>query len=107
TFIFVILQAPPSSTLFPYTTLFRSKLARVGLGQGLPFRVPFPHGPVGPVAVDVAGVLGEDGEDQLVDGIEAPGRIQRPEPALEPDRKSTRLNSSHVASLYAVFCLKK
>src|SRR5690349_24184665 len=70
-----MIRRPPRSTLFPYTTLFRSR--RRGRDQAL--RLPRP--------------------------LPGPGR-RRP---LHPrrDRKSTRLNSSHVEISYAVFCLKK
>src|SRR6266511_3392485 len=66
-FFFLMIRRPPRSTLFPYTTLFRSR--------------PAPPGPGCPPA-------------------RCPRRRGR-------DRKSTRLNSSHVKSSYAVFCLKK
>src|SRR5437660_9752262 len=71
-------RRPPSSTLFPYTTLFRSIPAHL-----------FPLRPLD-VLDDLAGntCLIEEGFDVR-------------------DRKSTRLNSSHVAISYAVFCLKK
>src|SRR3712207_7804217 len=94
-----MIRRPPRSTLFPYTTLFRS--------DGL-----FDQG------VDVAddrGVvvgLGEVGDGSLVGGAQA--RRQVAEVALlaaqaldDLDRKSTRLNSSHANISYAVFCLKK
>src|SRR5437667_5535728 len=69
-----MIRQPPRSTLFPYTTLFRS---------------------VGP--------------DPLIDlDARGPGHIDREDLFLEPtDRKSTRLNSSHITISYAVFCLKK
>src|SRR5256885_6612775 len=70
-FFFLMIRRPPRSTLFPYTTLFRS-CAR-----------PAPRGPF-----DVRG----DRAHRL--------------PVLQ-DRKSTRLNSSHLVISYAVFCLKK
>src|SRR2546422_2234501 len=79
-FFFLMIRRPPRSTLFPYTTLFRSLLPErhlVRLGQQHP-RV---------------GVLGE-----------ALGRVLR---SGDGDRKSTRLNSSHGYISYAVFCLKK
>src|SRR5207253_6823391 len=69
-FFFLMLPRPPRSTLFPYTTLFRSCSAR-RQAPGL-----------------------SSAEDY-------PGQ------AAKQDRKSTRLNSSHVAISYAVFCLKK
>src|SRR5690606_42131344 len=70
-FFFLMIRRPPRSTLFPYTTLFRSV-------------VPQPQ----PSPVDA------EGEAASL-------------PARGTDRKSTRLNSSHVKISYAVFCLKK
>src|SRR5690349_23908313 len=75
-----MLRRPPRSTLFPYTTLFRSRLGLGPHGHHLP---PPPPGEAGP----------------------RPFSAPRPPP--HPDRKSTRLNSSHVEISYAVFCLKK
>src|SRR5690348_17878518 len=75
-----MIRRPPRSTLFPYTTLFRSQ-AGAGWEEGL----------VGRATYEVAGAI----------------------PAAQvllsqtPDRKSTRLNSSHPSISYAVFCLKK
>src|SRR5437870_12552891 len=71
-FFFLMIRRPPRSTLFPYTTLFRSVPLRQSAG---------------------AATAQRRGES---------GRCGR-----ERDRKSTRLNSSHVAISYAVFCLKK
>src|SRR2546427_6022342 len=76
-----MIRRPPRSTLFPYTTLFRS------LGAGVP-------GDAGAAAHGPAGAVTGAGR-----------RAARGEP--EPDRKSTRLNSSHSQISYAVFCLKK
>src|SRR5690349_24069673 len=91
---FLTIRPQPRSTLFPYTTLFRSHHAGIveqeieaGLaGQfgGEPFH------------------RGEAGEVEVADLERAGG--SRP---ARPDRKSTRLNSSHVENSYAVFCLKK
>src|SRR5438067_5911182 len=77
-FFFLMIRRPPRSTLFPYTTLFRSLLAERRL-------------------------VSHDGDDLA--RHQAPPR-EGPS-LLEPDRKSTRLNSSHVSISYAVFCLKK
>src|ERR1017187_10599821 len=66
---FLMIRRPPRSTLFPYTTLFRSREDRPGLWQR----------------------------------VFAPLVVGSP----RPDRKSTRLNSSHRCNSYAVFCLKK
>src|SRR5690349_22040859 len=77
-FFFLMIRRPPSSTLFPYTTLFRSHAGREGhqvcvLDSSVAARAP-------------------------------PRMLPRRHPG---DRKSTRLNSSHVEISYAVFCLKK
>src|SRR6266540_5808348 len=67
-FFFLMIRRPPRSTLFPYTTLFRS---------------PWPH------------------------DHRAPPRRRSRGARRQGDRKSTRLNSSHITISYAVFCLKK
>src|SRR2546421_7688681 len=77
-FFFLMIRRPPRSTLFPYTTLFRSRTARMQ------------H------QVDVRERLQPGAEPRL-----------GPADALGQDRKSTRLNSSHDQISYAVFCLKK
>src|SRR5439155_5282873 len=104
---FIIIRRSTSSTLFPYTTLFRSvplgerRVAPVqylgeGLGPGDPLCLLAPEGDPVPV-----GLLVDVGLDVRV----LRQLLWRVEVAL--DRKSTRLNSSHVAISYAVFCLKK
>src|SRR2546430_5614686 len=89
-FFFLMIRRPPRSTLFPYTTLFRS--LRRGAGER---RLPHEH------FVDHArqAVLVAPPVD-----LRAPRRLLR---AHIGDRKSTRLNSSHSQISYAVFCLKK
>src|SRR2546426_6380610 len=86
-FFFLMIRRPPRSTLFPYTTLFRSPLAA-------------------PVSLLIGGIM----------FFAFPGRFARPlacfcilglAVAAPLDRKSTRLNSSHLVISYAVFCLKK
>src|SRR5256885_10320547 len=67
-----MIRRPPRSTLFPYTTLFRSRLA------------------------PTARIIDEYGPTETVVGC-----------SIYQDRKSTRLNSSHLVISYAVFCLKK
>src|SRR2546430_17306790 len=84
-FFFLMIRRPPRSTLFPYTTLFRSRsLARyvrdVGRHGG---RFPWRRGRL------------------------TPAPTCRRNPPTGSDRKSTRLNSSHSQISYAVFCLKK
>src|SRR3712207_8411660 len=90
-----MIRRPPRSTLFPYTTLFRSCLAQPA--QLLPHDV---HRRVQVVRAraDVEADLPRVGElaAERVDGVGQPA-----------DRKSTRLNSSHANISYAVFCLKK
>src|SRR5439155_24582276 len=87
TSFFLLLRRPPTSTLFPYTTLFRSLWPQTGHPQAVLY----------PLARLFPGM----GQPEL-----AHRRRQRLVHLVE-DRKSTRLNSSHVAISYAVFCLKK
>src|SRR5207249_8251141 len=81
----LILPPPPRSSLFPYTTLFRSLVAACTPITTRPDFRPDPGALV--VILDA--------------------RPERITAALDRDRKSTRLNSSHVSISYAVFCLKK
>src|SRR2546426_7166598 len=90
-----MIRRPPRSTLFPYTTLFRSQPAGVPAGHG--GAGTRDHGDPGAVRG------GGRGGDRL-------RRRSRPEGGdrgRHGDRKSTRLNSSHLVISYAVFCLKK
>src|SRR3712207_8864935 len=87
-----MIRRPPRSTLFPYTTLFRSHADDVG-----------DHHPV--VAVDEAAVE-PVGHRERVDAALQRVVAQHHQPR-DVDRKSTRLNSSHANISYAVFCLKK
>src|SRR3989454_5979937 len=94
-----MIRRPPRSTLFPYTTLFRSDLLGTkGHGHGLFGR----QRPRFIIRVRVERLrAAEDGGERL-DG-DARDVVER----LLRDRKSTRLNSSHLVISYAVFCLKK
>src|SRR5438477_5315899 len=90
-----MIRPPPRSTLFPYTTLFRSDRSEAGSSGGVreantrrPHRQAGGRGPRDPVPG--------------VRGVELHHR-----PDTTEDRKSTRLNSSHMSISYAVFCLKK
>src|SRR5256885_3557955 len=92
-----MIRRPPRSTLFPYTTLFRSKPSD--------FKTSVYHDPNGGPRSDLAGggfarrgeltVFADHADEGLGGAREA------------ADRKSTRLNSSHLVISYAVFCLKK
>src|SRR5260370_2983784 len=96
-----MIRRPPRSTLFPYTTLFRSRLWRGGVGDldnlcsegiGTEFSTPLNH----------AAKFG---------GMPLPpphgASIRHARNSANEDRKSTRLKSSHTLISYAVFCLKK
>src|SRR5438309_6438307 len=89
-----MLRRPPRSTLFPYTTLFRSGEG-VGLADGL--------GIVEADAGESALGAGHGNDDRPGAAV----RVQVVQRVLVGDRKSTRLNSSHSSISYAVFCLKK
>src|SRR5947209_15541413 len=94
-FFFLMIRLPPRSTLFPYTTLFRS-VELVGLFQAL-------HR-----AREIMAVLLQHAADLPVVGVVCGALFQRKDRRLGiADRKSTRLNSSHANISYAVFCLKK
>src|SRR3712207_8578369 len=80
-----MIRRPPRSTLFPYTTLFRSQL-------------PDAHRRHQPSVRTL---------DQIPVGSETTGSMAEPHEHVGVDRKSTRLNSSHANISYAVFCLKK
>src|SRR2546426_6761910 len=80
-FFFLMIRRPPRSTLFPYTTLFRS----------------VKH----PERMDI--VIFRENTEDVYAGIEWKSGT----PEAQRDRKSTRLNSSHLVISYAVFCLKK
>src|SRR2546422_9423439 len=84
-FFFLMIRRPPRSTLFPYTTLFRSQRAEQVAAEGVGLRA-------------------------IADGFCFAGLWGETCPTLSGlrrDRKSTRLNSSHGYISYAVFCLKK
>src|SRR5690606_41253509 len=96
-FSFSAIRRPPRSTLFPYTTLFRS--------------IPIGYCPIINLAVERSGPIevslvlvsyGQIVRQQIYVGLLAQADF-----GIERDRKSTRLNSSHVKISYAVFCLKK
>src|SRR3712207_8136705 len=89
-----MIRRPPRSTLFPYTTLFRSKLTLLGTGtsQGVPL-----------LGCDCEVCKSTDPKDKRM----RTAALVESETTRILDRKSTRLNSSHANISYAVFCLKK
>src|SRR5256885_3775597 len=100
-----MIRRPPRSTLFPYTTLFRSLNAR---GTAILVDVP-------DVAVEIR-QRAERAARRLLDAVRewigqrhriAAERLLHDRVVGKADRKSTRLNSSHLVISYAVFCLKK
>src|SRR5438477_8970340 len=91
-----MIRRPPRSTLFPYTTLFRSagdRGRRIAAAAGRPRRLGLARVP------ELGQRRGARARSRAAD--------RTPLPAQERDRKSTRLNSSHMSISYAVFCLKK
>src|SRR2546422_2288622 len=99
-FFFLMIRRPPRSTLFPYTTLFRS----VGMAVVQKF-----HQPARGAMIAAGRRAHRDvGHGELLcRGNGALPAGDRLDPASARDRKSTRLNSSHGYISYAVFCLKK
>src|SRR3712207_7472945 len=100
-----MIRRPPRSTLFPYTTLFRS----VGGAPQHPGHPRLRHACKDVDGRHKAGHDGVDAEDGGSDGTRSayPASALRSFSAFAADRKSTRLNSSHANISYAVFCLKK
>src|SRR2546430_5996565 len=98
-----MIRRPPRSTLFPYTTLFRSTLPKARTGtcsvEGGDRAVWVPQESVG--YVNPIDEVTCDGA--LIDALRESALVR----ARTGDRKSTRLNSSHSQISYAVFCLKK
>src|SRR3989442_3307258 len=86
-----MIRRPPRSTLFPYTTLFRSLLATSGIASVDSSRLDHHH----------------QLQLRALPASEHRQRALADTPEDRGDRKSTRLNSSHVRISYAVFCLKK
>src|SRR3712207_8257098 len=97
-----MIRRPPRSTLFPYTTLFRSKLGGLPVGPGGFIDIAQnARKTVFCGTFDAKGSGIRTGDGRLV--VERQGEVKK----LVEDRKSTRLNSSHANISYAVFCLKK
>src|SRR3712207_8926830 len=91
-----MIRRPPRSTLFPYTTLFRSKMILLSHSRPQPLH-PLPNFCLIPLATRLIEVA----PDERV------GQVLLRDVVAGEDRKSTRLNSSHANISYAVFCLKK
>src|SRR5690606_41711104 len=91
-FFFLMIRRPPRSTLFPYTTLFRSNINNCLMRRSSLFFVFF-------LILFSFNTFSQDSVFNRTNFFELIDKVQ--------DRKSTRLNSSHVKISYAVFCLKK
>src|SRR3712207_7812626 len=95
-FFFLMIRRPPRSTLFPYTTLFRSSIGLVVLTcLG------------GALSAGGAGAINHYVDRDIDASMTRTASRPIPSGRLPADRKSTRLNSSHANISYAVFCLKK
>src|SRR5256885_5074531 len=95
-----MIRRPPRSTLFPSTPLFRSRRGNGIVGES-PRQQRCPHRRELAVAHGLIEIRTEAG------GSKTPLAPLQEHPARQGDRKSTRLNSSHLVISYAVFCLKK
>src|SRR5256885_9328230 len=96
-----MIRRPPRSTLFPYTTLFRSH-PEAELGEAA-----CAHVARHPLALDDARRVGARGDRARLAVPRVAVRLGPAAEVMAVDRKSTRLNSSHLVISYAVFCLKK
>src|SRR5256885_8027745 len=93
-----MIRRPPRSTLFPYTTLFRSYLSKEKVNQSL--------AKLANNSIQITSqALNE--KDQIIKDLEQKLANCSCSKEVSQDRKSTRLNSSHLVISYAVFCLKK
>src|SRR3712207_7147786 len=111
-----MIRRPPRSTLFPYTTLFRSQTADRQSRKTWQSAELLSPGAVSPLRRPTARV-GQSGSPPRCSALGAPPPLRRPTARVGKlgsppscsalDRKSTRLNSSHANISYAVFCLKK
>src|SRR5258708_21515415 len=101
-FFFLMIRRPPRSTLFPYTTLFRSTSEPPSFSIGGKKITPTPIRPIAPIPwfrapFFINSFHSPSATSTVISTVACPAR----------DRKSTRLNSSHQIISYAVFCLKK
>src|SRR3712207_7097323 len=94
-FFFLMIRRPPRSTLFPYTTLFRSSPALLGIQ------------PAHACTLYTEGIARRSGAALVFEASRDTVAVPEWLPGSRLDRKSTRLNSSHANISYAVFCLKK
>src|SRR3712207_7695197 len=95
-----MIRRPPRSTLFPYTTLFRSRFFKI-FGRRRRRSAPLQTGQHPRIGRSVLA------EEKRIRQINRGQKQPDPENRSTGDRKSTRLNSSHANISYAVFCLKK
>src|SRR5256885_12218283 len=91
-FFFLMIRRPPRSTLFPYTTLFRSQIGADGTTEFVSTK-----------SISATSIS----RDRALRPGDRPWGQRENDHGRHRDRKSTRLNSSHLVISYAVFCLKK
>src|SRR5256885_3092848 len=106
-FFFLMIRRPPRSPLFPYPTLFQSLLTVFAVGHAsdpLPLYSSRCDSPRRPPACSVPA---SSAPRERAAPLSPPRRPRRSGHRVDLDRKSTRLNSSHLVISYAVFCLKK
>src|SRR2546426_8540091 len=99
-----MIRRPPRSTLFPYTTLFRSRAAHGHFSQR------DAEAALGAIVRGPEQAAFRRGDEEIHEpplGRQVHARRLSAHEAVQRDRKSTRLNSSHLVISYAVFCLKK
>src|SRR5690348_17575655 len=95
----MMLRRPPTSTLFPYTTLFRSRTS--------PMQCREAHEVLSALLDDEVGAEQQQAARTHIAACSQCAEVARDYRRIGKDRKSTRLNSSHPSISYAVFCLKK
>src|SRR5690606_42158789 len=106
-FFVLLIRRSPTAPPFPYTTLFRSKNHT---GMPFVFAVWASNKPIDEIFIsefNTALKFGLDNRQKVIDALPRRDDIDLGHYLMHQDRKSTRLNSSHVKTSYAVFCLKK
>src|SRR5258708_27164222 len=102
-----MIRRPPRSTLFPYTTLFRSEVVEGPISEVTRFETAIEHEGRTNNQIDLAGlkVMAAQVSEGNVGAVGSSNQFGRIAVQGQRDRKSTRLNSSHQIISYAVFCL--
>src|SRR5699024_11687872 len=105
--LLLLIHRTPKATLFPYTTLFRSENIKKEAEAYNKLNIPGRYLSELPLDIDVEAAIQMDHQAEIQPVSFLHGVLEAVKQTNGQDRKSTRLNSSHVSISYAVFCLKQ